>query len=153
MQKYWACLLTIVLVVGVVLGLQMLMPGNNSLDVWHVLAEEEHVNEKMIRHRQFQAVLQSAVAEMNTGEIHLDEAAARVHDAAKAFYPTHLSAVTVSNPGKTIHESVARNLLGHLRDHEAATACPPMRSPDLEAELADMLGLRNQQTAGLMMPE
>ena len=77
MLKFLACLLTIVAVVGGVLCQQTLLPGDGSVDVWHVLAHDDVVNEKVISYQQFQAVMQATLDDLGTGAIRLEGAAAR----------------------------------------------------------------------------
>jgi len=149
MLKYWAFLLTILLAGTVFFCHEMFAAGDGSLSVLDVFAEEQRVNEKVMSYREFQQVLHWTLDDLTDGAIGLDEATTRVHEAAQTSYPNHLRAIAISNPGKTVRESVARNLLGHLRDRPAIEE----HLPGLEMELAEMVGARDRNAVALTSPE
>jgi hypothetical protein len=99
---------------------------------------EQETNEKVTAHQRFRTVLQPTIRALADGKIALRDASADVYTAAQANSPIYLQMTAITEPGKSVEERIAHNLIGHLEDLIESEIVAPARLAALQAELSEM---------------
>jgi hypothetical protein len=147
MLKYSAMLLLSVLTVGYV-GKELAFSMDGSLNWLDVLANQQRVDDQMVRQKLFRDVLDTTLHSLASGKISLKDASSRVHDAAETYCPAYFGWVTVSDPGRTMHERIARNLLGHLDEPDWRERVSSLHLQELATQLQNLLAV--EQTSSMV---
>jgi hypothetical protein len=110
---------------------------------------DEKTTKIMVAHQIFKEALVSVLNELKEGKISLGEATGRVHDAASRNWPGYVAHVIVVDGGRTPQESIARNLIAHVRSCVDVEPGVGARVKALEMELQDLLHQNAAATAEL----
>lgn len=87
----------------------------------------------------FKGTLQSTLKELAAGTTSVRDAACCVRDAAYHHCPIYLERIKTTEEGVADEARVARNLVGHLREHTDQTVVSELRLSELESELKGFL--------------
>lgn len=101
-----------------------------------IAPNDQETRQKLEAHNRFRSVLIPTIDALSRGQIRLRDACDRVCRAAELHSPTYFSLVPRSDPGRCLHESIARNLLAHVRDRAefAPELCPYVSQVELELQ-------------------
>ena len=138
-------LLSVVLVSGLVSVKMLDVRPEEPLDAW---VEEQRVEEALVSYQCFKRTFEATLAELQTGDIHLKEAHARVCSAAHRYRPEYLVQLGRAEPGNTAEERVAYNLVAHIASLEEFAPHLRARCLDLKVQLHELLeDLRNKKSS------
>lgn len=129
-------LLSVVLVSGLVSVKMLDVRPEEPFDAW---VEEQRVEDALVSYQCFKRTFEATLAELQTGDIHLKEAHARVCSAARRYRPDYLVQLQRAEPGNTVEERVAYNLVAHISSLEECAPHLRARRLDLEAQLQEFL--------------
>ena len=138
MIKYLACSIFVISVVVLFVRETVVLPSGQIPNFLEMLAEEQRIKDKVAAQRIFHEELEATLDYLVRGEMQLKEATEIIHETAQTHAPTYLCMVPISDPGNTLRESIARNLLGHLRMRSAVDANMCEQVSTLETQLHEM---------------
>jgi hypothetical protein len=135
MGKYLTFVALIVLTVGASLKEVLVLPSGELPDLFSLLAENEHIRQKVICRQYFVEVFEPTLDSLGNGNMSLKEATENVRHAANEYSPTYLLMVKIGDPSPSVRESVSRNLVGHIRWRATVNPSLARQVVKLEAEL------------------
>src|SRR5687768_14571522 len=116
MSKYWvSCAIVVVTVSVAVKELGCDAADEGSVNLAEAYLYHQKMQQRVTTYRLFRQSLYATLDYLARGDIGLREAAVRVHGAAEEYAPQYLDMVKHVDQGRTIQESIARNLVGHLQ--------------------------------------
>jgi hypothetical protein len=108
----------------------------------------ERVRELLATYGCFKHTLTVTLCSLENGELPLEEARVRIHDAALRYFPEYLEHIKESERETNEMDRIARNLIGHLR-HDEASITLQLRVLALEVEYAEIQRRASARTAPL----
>jgi hypothetical protein len=107
---------------------------DREIDFVAIAVYHRRVQEMSVNYGAFKATFDETINALKSGEINLREAESCVRSAAETYHPSYLIDVQMSDPGETIQQRVARNLMGHVGSAEELEVNSRSRLPQLELE-------------------
>jgi hypothetical protein len=138
MSKYVAIIGVGMLTLGYVITQQTCEHPEDSLDLFQVILNTERVQQEVAFHKEFTRVLESTLQELASGKLSLEEGSFRMTQTAETFSPIYCKEIRRSDPGASVQECVAQNLLGHLKDRAKTEPHLGKYLPELREEFHRM---------------
>ena len=130
-----ATLLTVILAAGILTASVRFDTAPKQKPITQVDHFDEETTIRANHYEQFKRALTDTIKALHDGQIDLASATSRIQHEAETHCDVYRTRVRVSDPGDTLEESIARNLVGHVASLEEGRPKAPERMVELQRQL------------------